>query len=83
MEDEKENLWFKEEQQAQRINQGVRGVHVVMLFQCEDCWMMNLGGWHPAMGLDDAFVMCICRAILDTMGGRAVSTIGSHAAAVK
>jgi hypothetical protein len=83
MEDEKGNLWYKEEQQAQQINQGVRGAHTLMPFQCKDCWMMNLEGRCPTPGLDDTFVMCICRANLDAMGGRAVSTIGSHAAVVK
>jgi hypothetical protein len=82
-EDERGNLWFKEEQQAQCINQGVKGTHAVMLFQCKDCWMRNLEGRLPTPGLDDAFVMCICQANLDVMGGRAVSTIDSHAAAVK
>jgi hypothetical protein len=82
-EDERGNVWFKEEQCTLGINQGVRGVHTVMPFQCEDCWMTNLEGRCPAPGLDYAYIMRICQANLDTMGGRAVSTIGSHAAAVK
>jgi hypothetical protein len=82
-EDEVGNLWFKEEQQARRINRGVRGAHASIPFHCEDCWMVNLEGRLPTPELDDAYVMCIRRANLDNMGSRAISTIGSHAAAVK
>ncbi len=45
--------------------------------------MANLDGRCPVPGLDDAYIMCICRANLDAMGGQAMSTIGSHPAAVK
>ncbi len=82
-EDEEGNAWFKEEQRAQRINQGIKGAHVVIPFQCKDCWMINLEGRYPVLRLDDAYVMCLRRANLDAMCSRAVSTIASHAAAVK
>jgi hypothetical protein len=81
-EDERGNVWFKEEQRLQRINQGVRGAHTAIPFQCEGCWMVNLERCPLALGLDDAYVMCIRRA-LDAMGGRAVPTLGAHTAAVK
>ncbi len=45
--------------------------------------MVNLEGRPPALGLDDAYAMFICQANLDAIGGRAVSTLGFHAAAVK
>jgi hypothetical protein len=82
-EDERSNVWFKEEQWLQQINQGVRGAHAAIPFQCEGCWMANLEGRPPALGLDDGYVMCICQANLDTMGSRAISILGSHATAVK
>jgi hypothetical protein len=44
---------------------------------------MNLKGRPRADNLNDVYVMCIHRANLDAMGGRAVSTIEAHAAAVK
>jgi hypothetical protein len=52
-------------------------------FQCKDCWMVNLEGCLPVCNLDDVYVMCIRRANLDAMGGRAVLTIQSHASALK
>jgi hypothetical protein len=45
--------------------------------------MLNLERHLPASGLDDAYIMCIRQANLDAMGGRAASTIGAHAMAVK
>ena len=45
--------------------------------------MRNLERCLPTPGLDDAYVMCIHQANLDAMGGRASSTIGAHATAVK
>ena len=65
MKDKEGNIWYKEEQRAQRLNQGVRGAHVMMPFQCEDCWMVNLEGRYPVPGLDEAYVMCLHRAYLD------------------
>ena len=76
------NVWFKQEQRTRRINHGVGGAHASIPFQCEGCWMINLEGRLPEPGLDDAFVMCLRRANLDAMGGRAKTTIMAHANAV-
>jgi hypothetical protein len=81
--DKEGNLWFQQEQCEQRINQGVRGAHASIPFQCKDCWLLNLEGRLQVPGLDDMYVMCIRQANLDTMGGRAMSTIEGHVAAVK
>jgi hypothetical protein len=83
IQDEEGNLWYKHERRVERINHGVRGAHASIHFQCEDCWMINLEGYPPVKGLDDAYIMMIRRANLDAMGGRAVATIESHAAAIK
>jgi hypothetical protein len=83
LEDEAGNLWFKEEQQAMRINQGVKEAHALIPFQCKDCWIVNLEERLTVCNLDDVYVMCICRANLDAMGGRAISAIQSHASALK
>jgi hypothetical protein len=45
--------------------------------------MVNLEGCLPAKGLDDAYIMLICQANLDAMGGWAMATIHGHAAALK
>ena len=82
-EDEMGNVWHKQAQRTQRINQGVRGAHASIPFQCEDCWMLNLEGRRPVCGLDDAFVMYLRRANLDAMGGRSVATIEAHASAIR
>jgi hypothetical protein len=76
-------MWYKEEKRAHRINHGVRGSHASILFQCKERWMLNLERCLPAFGLDDLYIMCICRANLDAMGVRAASTIGTHVTAVK
>jgi hypothetical protein len=81
--DKEGNLWFRQEQREQRINQGVRGAHASIPFQCKDCWLLNLEGQLLVPRLDDMYVMCIRQANLDAMGGRAVATIKGHAAAVK
>ena len=83
IQDEEGNLWYRYEKRIERINQGVRGAHASIHFQCEYCWIINLEGRPPAKGLDDAYVMMIRRANLDAMGGRAVATIEAHAAAIK
>jgi hypothetical protein len=82
IQDEEGNKWYKHETRLYRINHGVRGVHASITFQCEDCWMINLEGRLPAEGLDDAYIMLICQANLDVMGGRAIATIKEHAAAI-
>ncbi len=45
--------------------------------------MVNLEGQLPVKGLDDMYLMMICQANLDAMGGRAVATIKAHAASIK
>jgi hypothetical protein len=82
IQDEEGNQWYKHERRVHRINHGVRGVHTTIPFQCKDCWMVNLEGRLPVKGLDDAYIMLLRRANLDTMGGRAVATIEAHKCAV-
>jgi hypothetical protein len=71
IQDEEGNRWYKH-RRVERINHGVRGAHASIHFQCEDCWMVNLEGHLPAKGLDDVYLMLICQANLDAMGGQAV-----------
>ena len=59
IQDEEGNLWYKHEKRIEPINQGVRGAHASIHFQCEYCWIINLEGRPPAKGLDDAYVMMI------------------------
>jgi len=47
IEDELGNPWHKEEERQRRMNQGVDGAHMCILFQCETCWMRNLEGKDP------------------------------------
>ncbi len=61
----------------------MKGAHVAIPFQCEDCWLINLEGRLPVPRLDDAYMMFVHQANLNAMGSRAISMIGSHAAAVK
>jgi len=81
--DEEGNRWFRQDAREERINKGVRGAHTSIPFQCEDCWFLNIEGRPRISGLDDVYAMCIRRANLDAMCGRAVSTIEGHAAATK
>ena len=82
VEDAEGNLWFKQERHEYRLNHGIRGAHVAIPFQCEDCWMLNLEGRLPVSKLDDTLVMLIRRTNLDAIAGRAESTIEGHAASV-
>lgn len=77
------NPWFKQKKKEDEINQGVRGAHASMAFQCERCWFINLENRLPEPGKDDMYIKLIRRANLDAMGGRAVTTTQAHAAAVK
>ena len=81
--DEEGNVWYKQGQTEDRINHGVRGSHASISFQCESCWMINLEGRLPVVGLDDLYVACIRRANLDASGGRAVSTIIAKASSIR
>jgi hypothetical protein len=81
--DEEGNQCYKHNRRVKCINHRVHSAHASDNFQCEDCWMVNLEGHLPVKGLDDAYIMLICQANLDPMGGRAVATIQGHAAALK
>ena len=61
------NVWFNQQQEEERLNRGYKGAHVVMPFQCEGCWLINLERRQPAEGLDDVYVSIIRRANLDAM----------------
>ena len=52
------------------------------LFSVKACWMLNLEGRLPEIGLDDTYIMLLRQANLDAMGGRAVATIERHACTV-
>jgi hypothetical protein len=80
MEDEAGNPWYKQQEREDRINHGIAGAHLVMPFQCEDCWMRILEGRTPKQGVDDSLVACIRRVNLDAMTGKSARTIGSHLA---
>ncbi len=80
--DEEGNLWHQQRKFEDRHNQGVRGVHVCMPFQCEDCWILNLEGRAVVKERDEVYLMLLRRANLDAMCSRAPSTIMAHAAAV-
>ena len=77
------NLWHQQEKFEDRHNHGVRGAHVCIPFQCEECWILNMEGRDRLPDRDDLLVMMIRRANLDAMSSRAESTIASHAAEVK
>jgi len=81
--DEGGNKWFKQEERQHRLNHGVAGVHLVVPFQCEICWIRNLEGRNPEPGLDDLYVSHIRRANLDAMAGKATNTILTHRRNVK
>ncbi len=76
------NVWFNQQKEEDRLNHGYKGAHVVMPFQCEQCWMINLERRLPVPGLDDVYVSLIRRANLDAMAGRSKSTIAGHVTAV-
>ena len=75
--DEEGNLWHNSEARMKRLNTGVKGAHACIPFQCETCWMRNLEGRDISKG-DEAYVMCLRRANLDAMAGKAKKTILSH-----
>jgi hypothetical protein len=77
------NLWLKQKAKENEINQGVRGAHATMLFQCKRCWFINLEGHLPESNLNDMYLKVIHRANLDAMSGWAITTMAAHAAATK
>ena len=77
------NPWFKQKQKEDEINQGVKGAHTSMAFQCERCWFINLENRLPEPGLDDMYLKLIRQANLDAMKDRAVTTTQARASAIK
>lgn len=77
------NLWQDQEKTESRLNQAVDGAHVVVMFQCEECWMLNLERRLPVAGQDELLLKLIRQANLDAMAGRAETTISEHAAGVR
>ena len=72
------NQWHKQQAKEDRVHQGVAGVHAILAFQCEDCWIMNLEGRESGPEEDRLYRMLIRRANLDAMCGRAEGTIRGH-----
>lgn len=75
--DEAGNIWHTQEARIQRLNKAVRGAHLVLPFQCETCWIRLLEDREP-LPEDNLYRMCIRRANLDAIAGRAKSTIDAH-----
>jgi hypothetical protein len=73
--DDDNNVSPKQQARTKRLNVGRSGVHCVMAFQCETCWIRNLTECDMALPCDDALRMCIRRANLDAFAGRSKSTI--------
>lgn len=63
-----------------RLNTGTQGMHSVIPFQCEVCWMRNLERRDPdsTCAKDSRYVQCLRRANLDAMSGKAKSTVRAH-----
>lgn len=71
-------VWEGQEERSARLNTGVAGVHSVLSFQCEVCWIRNLEGRDLSPVSDRNYVACIRRANLDAINGRASRTIKNH-----
>jgi hypothetical protein len=71
-------VWEGQEERSGRLNTAVAGVHSVLAFQCEICWIRNL----ESRDLDPIayrnYISCIRRANLDAINGRAAGTIKNH-----
>lgn len=81
--DEDASEWVKQGQRARRLNSASDGVHAVMPFQCEVCWIRNLTGREMCLPADFKLQQCIRRANLDAFAGRAKTTIATHIRGVK
>lgn len=81
--DEEGEKWVNQKVREKRLNTGTEGVHAVMPFQCEICWMRNLENRNPCRLLDGLYVKCIRRASLDLMAGKAASTVKSHVGRIR
>jgi hypothetical protein len=75
--DEEGNLWHNSAARIKRLNMGANGAHACIPFQCETCWMQNLEGRDIGEG-DEAYEMCLRRANLDAIAGKARKTISTH-----
>lgn len=58
--------------------QGLAGIHSVLSFQCEDCWIWNLEGRESEPREDKLLWMLIRWVNLDAMCGRSKATIANH-----
>ena len=78
--DEDENEWAKQEAREKRLNNGIAGVHAVVPVQCEVCWFRNLEDRdpNPRSAMDKRYLMCIRRATLDAIAGKARGTVEAH-----
>ena len=76
--DDDGNVWHSEGARLKRLNQGAAGAHLILPFQCELCWFRNLEGKDPEPGVHDQAIACIRRSNLDSIAGRAPSTIRGH-----
>ncbi|KAL3787052.1 hypothetical protein ACHAWO_007441 [Cyclotella atomus] len=81
--DDSDTEWVKQGRCATRLNTACEGVHSVMTFQCELCWVRNLAGCDMILPAEEQLQQCIRRANLDAFAGRAKSTIASHVRGVK
>ena len=81
--DEAGDEWEKQGKRAERLNTGIPGVHAVIPFQCELCWIRNLEGCDLDKVKHCQYEECIRRANLDAMNARARGTIDQHVAFIK
>ncbi|KAL3780370.1 hypothetical protein ACHAWO_009694 [Cyclotella atomus] len=81
--DDSDTEWVKQGRRATRLNTACDGVHSVMTFQCELCWVRNLAGRDMVLSADEQLRQCIRRANLDAFAGQAKSTIASHVRGVR
>ena len=78
IEDALGNIWHGQEAEEEMLNHGVKGGHIVIPFQCERCWMINMEDRVPREEEDRVYVQCIRRASLDAFHGPAAATIAAH-----
>eukprot|EP00984_Skeletonema_dohrnii_P009297 scaffold3548_cov79-Skeletonema_dohrnii-CCMP3373.AAC.4 len=75
--DEAGNIWHTQENRVKRLDEAVKGAHLVIPFQCETCWIRLLEKREMKTG-DEVYQMCIRRANLDAIAGRTKNTISAH-----
>ncbi|KAL3788389.1 hypothetical protein ACHAWO_011011, partial [Cyclotella atomus] len=76
--DDDGETWEGQQERSAKLNTGVAGVHSVLAFQCETCWIRNLEGRDPDPIADRNYVVCLRQANLDAMNSRASNTMKSH-----